>query len=74
MERYYEMLVATDLEAVTDDIFSVTAKFHGIPWNVALYQHVIFEDMTAVTTGFDSMDISLKVWTAGFGLYHLVKS
>ena len=29
MERYYENVMVTDLEAVTDDIFKVTAKFQG---------------------------------------------
>lgn len=35
------------------------------------YLNTIFEDMTAVTTGFDSMDIILKGVDKGFGLYHL---
>ena len=30
MERYYENVIATDLEAVTDDIFKVTAKFRCV--------------------------------------------
>ena len=29
MERYYENVMATNLEGVTDDIFKVTAKFQG---------------------------------------------
>ena len=72
MERYYENVMATDLEAVTDDIFKVTAKFQGDTiMERGDYLNTIFEDMTAVTTGFDSMDIILKGVDKGFGLYHL---
>ena len=72
MERYYENVMATDLEAVTDDIFKVTAKFQGdTVMERGDYLNTIFEDMTAVTTGFDSMDIILKGVDKGFGLYHL---
>ena len=72
MERYYENVMATDLEAVTDDIFKVTAKFQGdTVMERGDYLNTIFEDMTAVTTGFDSMDIILKGIDKGFGLYHL---
>ena len=61
MERYYENVMATDLEAVTDDIFKVTAKFQGDTiMERGDYLNTIFEDMTAVTTGFDSMDIDRK--------------
>ena len=61
-----------DLEAVTDDIFKVTAKFQGDTiMERGDYLNTIFEDMTAVTTGFDSMDIILKGVDKGFGLYHL---
>ncbi|MDU6443734.1 MAG: HAD hydrolase family protein, partial [Streptococcus sp.] len=64
--------MATDLEAVTDDIFKVTAKFQGDTiMERGDYLNTIFEDMTAVTTGFDSMDIILKGIDKGFGLYHL---
>ena len=68
MERYYENVMATDLEAVTDDIFKVTAKFQGDTiMERGDYLNTIFEDMTAVTTGFDSMDIILKGVDKGFG-------
>ena len=72
MERYYENVMATDLEAVTDDIFKVSAKFQGDTiMERGDYLNTVFEDMTAVTTGFDSMDIILKGVDKGFGLYHL---
>ena len=72
MERYYENVMATNLEGVTDDIFKVTAKFQGDTiMERGDYLNTIFEDMTAVTTGFDSMDIILKGVDKGFGLYHL---
>ena len=61
MERYYENVMATNLEGVTDDIFKVTAKFQGDTiMERGDYLNTIFEDITAVTTGFDSMDIILK--------------
>lgn len=72
MEAYYENMVVTDLTTVTDDIFKVTAKFQGdtiIERGERL--NAIFEDMTAVTTGFDSMDIIPQGVDKGFGLDHL---
>ncbi|MFR3960365.1 MAG: HAD hydrolase family protein [Streptococcus salivarius] len=75
MERYYENVMATDLEAVTDDIFKVTAKFQGDTiMERGDYLNTIFEDMTAVTTGFDSMDIILKGVTRALVFTIFVKS
>lgn len=72
MVYYYENVVLTDLDKVDDDIFKVTAKFQGdtiIDRSDKL--NAIFDDMTAVTTGFDSMDIIPKGVHKGFGLDHL---
>ena len=72
MERYYENVIATNLKGVTDDIFKVTAKFQGDTiMERGDYLNTIFEDITAETTGFDSMDIILKGVDKGLGLYHL---
>ena len=75
MERYYENVMATNLEGVTDDIFKVTAKFQGDTiMERGDYLNTIFEDITAVTTGFDSMDIILKGVDKDLGFTIFVKS
>lgn len=75
MAEYYENIIAMPLEDVKDDIFKVTATF---PADVVLEReqwlnsHLV--KMTAVTTGFESIDIIPEGVHKGVGLDHLCQA
>ncbi|MGT2908251.1 Cof-type HAD-IIB family hydrolase [Streptococcus dentiloxodontae] len=72
VKHYYENVQLTDLAAVTDDVFKLTAQFTD---ETVLeredWLNANLQGKTAVTTGFDAMDIIIEGVDKGFGLEHL---